>query len=239
MRKTLTNILAFSFFTLLFGSSMLLSGCIDGSGDIVKSNRNVSGFDKVVLNGSGNVIITQGNKEKVIVETDDNIIEFIETEVNGNTLYIGSTKSISPSKLNIYVYIKEIVGIKVKGSGDINAANSLKASNFTAAIEGSGDIGMDIKADAIQCEIYGSGDMKLSGNAHRLVCTIKGSGDAMLNDLKTDIAEISIYGSGDCKINVNSRLDVSVYGSGDVIFSGNPKELNQNISGSGDILKAK
>ena len=62
---------------------------VRGSGDVIVENRSVSGFDKVSVEGAGRVIITQGKKESLTVETDDNLMKYIKTEVTGDTLEIG------------------------------------------------------------------------------------------------------------------------------------------------------
>ena len=69
----------------------LLSACnaVRGSGDVVTETRAVSGFDQVSLSGQGELIVTQGDQESLEIEAEDNIIAVIETEVRGNTLYIG------------------------------------------------------------------------------------------------------------------------------------------------------
>ena len=64
---------------------------IKGSGNVVTEERDVSGFDRVALSGFGEVIITQGDKESLTVETDDNLMRYIETKVRGGTLELGFT----------------------------------------------------------------------------------------------------------------------------------------------------
>ena len=52
---------------------------VKGSGNVVTKERDVSGFDKVVVSGLGRVIVTQGDEESLTVETDDNLMQYIET----------------------------------------------------------------------------------------------------------------------------------------------------------------
>src|SRR5205085_3408273 len=53
-----------------------------GSGKIVTEKRNVSGFKGVDVGGDFQVEITAGKEFAVEIETDDNLLPLIETEVN-------------------------------------------------------------------------------------------------------------------------------------------------------------
>ncbi len=66
---------------LLIIGNLLITACglrtIQGSGDVITESRDVSGFDSVSLTGIGRVIITQGDKESLTIEADDNLLEYI------------------------------------------------------------------------------------------------------------------------------------------------------------------
>ena len=66
-------------------------GTIQGSGDVITESRDVSGFDSVSLSGIGRVIITQGDDESLTIETDDNLMKYITSEVRDGTLELGDT----------------------------------------------------------------------------------------------------------------------------------------------------
>ena len=64
-------------------------GWIRGSGNLITECRNISNIDRVELSGSGKVIITQSGEESLTVETDDNMMHYVCTEVRDRTLYLG------------------------------------------------------------------------------------------------------------------------------------------------------
>jgi len=74
---------------------LLLGACIcpvtRGSGKITTQSRDVSGFDQVSLGGSGELTITQGDKDSLTIEAEDNVMRRIETEVKGDTLFISQS----------------------------------------------------------------------------------------------------------------------------------------------------
>ena len=54
---------------------------ITGSGNVITESRDVSGFDGVSHTGIGRVIITQSDTESLTIEADDNLMEYITSEV--------------------------------------------------------------------------------------------------------------------------------------------------------------
>ena len=74
---------------------LLLSACsltvIEGSGSVVTEEREVGDFENITLESFGELIITQGDEPSLIIEADDNLMQYITTEVKGDTLHIGFT----------------------------------------------------------------------------------------------------------------------------------------------------
>ncbi|OGO16907.1 MAG: hypothetical protein A2Z14_01960 [Chloroflexi bacterium RBG_16_48_8] len=54
---------------------------IQGSRNIITEARDVGGFNRIELEGMGKVILTQGEEESLTIEADDNLMEYITTEV--------------------------------------------------------------------------------------------------------------------------------------------------------------
>ncbi|MBM2816259.1 MAG: hypothetical protein HW421_3021 [Ignavibacteria bacterium] len=237
----------FTFFGLFLIMVLMITtpGClpcisgIHGSGNIIRQDRNVAEFSKVVVEGQGDVIVKQGETQSVNIETDDNIMQYITTRVSGGVLTIDSDENISPKKLIIHLTMKNIEGLKIEGSGSIRNDSPIKTGKISLYIEGSGDIKLnDILADGIKAEISGSGDVKIGkGTCREMFLKISGSGEMNARECETDNCEASIYGSGTCHIAAKNLLEASIYGSGDIYYYGEPKQLKTSVSGSGSIIK--
>ena len=220
----------------------LLSACgfriIRGSGKLVTESRSVSNFDRVSLSGSGEVIITQSGAESLTVETDDNVIKYVTTEVRGGTLYLGfDTKeptSVSPTRLRFDLNVKDLVGLKISGSGDITAA-SLDTDRLEVGVSGSGDVQIDaLTTEEVEVTISGSGDVELAGEATGQDVTISGSGGFHAVGLEGETVDVTISGSGSATVWATESLDVRISGSGSVKYYGSPT-VNLSGSGSGKI----
>lgn len=223
---------------LVVGSS---TGCARGSGYVVSETRSVGEFDAVEVSGIGRLEIAQGPRTDLVVEADDNLLEYIETEVSGNTLSISVEYrglpfvTIDPSSTIIYrLTVPELSSVSLSGSGVI-FAESLDAEDLAVAISGSGSLEIeDLQAEYFSYNLSGTGTTALSGRADSLDVNISGSGRLDAGDLRTADAFIEISGSGRATVWVTDRLDVNIAGSGDVEYYGSPR-VDQNVTGSGDV----
>jgi len=210
-----------------------------GSGDLVTETREVSNYDSIALEGSGDVIVTQGGGESLIVETDDNLMEQVETEVRNGTLYLGfetdiDDRGFSPTRLIFTVGVDDLKGLSVSGSGNIES-DMIETDSLEATISGSGEILIgEVAADDVTGKISGSGKIDLAGVTATQDVTVGGSGNYRAGDLQSESAEVSVSGSGNATVWATETLDASISGSGSIDYYGNPS-VNQSTSGSGDV----
>ena len=217
-----------------------LNGCsaqsVKGSGNIIAESRQIPEFNQIRLEGQGKVALTQGNQSALEVTTDDNILPSIETEVKNGKLIISHEKgkNLRPTKLNYIITVKDLEGVSISGSGDINGNDEFNSDNFYADIAGSGDIAIKVSTNRLESNISGSGSIYLAGSTNSYDATITGSGDVDAFELRARDSSVVITGSGNCRISVADKLRAKITGSGDVLYKGYP-EIDQTITGSGSV----
>ncbi|MCC7208194.1 MAG: DUF2807 domain-containing protein [Anaerolineae bacterium] len=189
-----------------------------GSEKYIEETRDVSGFTGVKLEGSGVVVIEKGDTEGVAIETDDNIMPLIVTEVNGGVLRLGfkDNVSISTKRLMFTITAHDVTSFEILGSGAIAMAS--------------------LDAESVSVVIGGSGTVSLLGDAARQDIRIDGNGAFEGSNLGGQEATVTIGGSGTAFVNVSDRLDVKISGSGAVSYSSDPR-VTQEITGSGTVVK--
>lgn len=235
--KILLKTSLFSTFTV-FALAAGLSAKVIGSGNVTTETRNVSGFHSLDLLNSGNVIITQGDTEGLVIEAEDNILPLIETKVTENgELRIGfkPREEIHLTKPLVFrLAVKTLDNVVLSGSGDISS-KALKADQFALKLQGSGNVAVDhLETGAVTVAIDGSGDVKLAGKAASQSVSVNGSGDYDAAGLKTGAATVNVAGSGDCEVSASETLGINISGSGDVSYYGKPA-VTKHVSGSGDV----
>ncbi|MFZ6027125.1 MAG: head GIN domain-containing protein [Chloroflexota bacterium] len=246
---------------LLLALSLSACGMVRGSGRVIDEERSVGDFDKIMLAGIGEVILTQGEEISLKIEAEDNLMRYLKTEVHGDTLVLGTKEeyamlALQPTRpLKFYITVTDLEAITVAGSGDVYADTLLEVKGMALTVLGSGNIRLEqIETDDISVNITGSGEIEVDSlTSKALTTTISGSGECSLEgevtdqtvkitgsgsfwgrNLQSENASVLIAGSGDGEIHVRDDLDVNIIGSGNLRYTGSPR-LSQSISGSGDV----
>lgn len=210
---------------------------VRGSGDVVSEARDVTGFDEVVLQGSGTVRIEVTGTESLVIEAEDNLMDRLTSDVVSGRLELGVDGSISPTEEIVYmITAANLEGVTIAGSGDATA-DEVTGARFNTVVSGSGDIEVpSVEVDDVSVRITGSGSIVLSGDADELEVDISGSGVFEGLDLVTHTADVTVSGSGDALVNVTGTLDARVSGSGDIEYVGSPA-VDASTTGSGNIRR--
>lgn len=215
---------------------------IEGNGNMTTQTRSVSNYDEVALLGSMNVELVAGKEGKIKVEAEENLMEYILTEVEGGHLKISVEKgyNLQPSRnknIRITVPFESLDAVTLTGSGDIYSSDEIKSENFEVKMTGSGDIKLSLVSKNTHAGITGSGDITLRGNTGDFECKVTGSGDISAFDFKAERVKATVTGSGDIQVYASEEIRAKVPGSGDIEYKGNPKKEDFRTMGSGDITK--
>ena len=211
-------------------------GCIKGNGDVDSREFFLADFTGVKLEGVGDVYISYGTEQKVIVETDENLMELLETHVHDGLWTIDFDHCIKKiTELNIYITLPEIDRVILSGSGSIYGEDNFQGVDLEVILDGSGSIEFEFTGNNVDANLTGSGIIELFGATDFLDINLSGSGDVRAFEMPADECEVYISGSGDASVNVEDYLKVRISGSGDVLYKGFP-QLDVDITGSGSVL---
>lgn len=216
---------------------------IKGNGKVVTIERSTADYDEVAVSGWFDVYLVNGNEGMLTIKGEENLLEYLITEVKDDKLVIKPKKGyyLSPSSwksggIEVTVPVENIRDVSLSGSGDIVGQTKLKADLFKTSMSGSGDITLEIEANDLDVSMSGSGDIVLKGRAEDLKVSISGSGDVKAYELDAVNVDATVSGSADIKVSVSGTLKARVSGSGDIYYRGNPA-VESKTSGSGDVTK--
>lgn len=211
--------------------------CLEGEGDIETRNLDLSRIEGVSVGGSTKVYIKRGNRQRVEVKGQPNILDELETNVDGGVWDIGFDRCLrNYEAVEVYLTVPELSSAKVSGSGYVELEDRFRAREFDAAVSGSGDIKGKVDTEVLTSRISGSGTIELSGAAKEQDVRISGSGKHYAYDLRSDRVNVGVSGSGRAQVRAKDELDVNISGSGRVYYKGNP-DTNLDVSGSGKVIK--
>lgn len=240
--KTHIITLTLFFITITTANAQFWNKRIKGNGNYITKNRTVESFNTLKLAGAFDVELIKKNEGSIKINTDENLIPYIITEVKNNILKIRFKKGYSYKSrkgVKIKVGFNNLKEASLSGSGDIYCKNVIKTNHFKTAVAGSGDIELIVNTQTTEAKIAGSGDIELEGNTDNFKVAIAGSGDVSAYKLKANTVHVRIAGSGDVETNVVNEIHGKIAGSGDINYKGNPETVKLKSSGSGDINRVK
>lgn len=215
---------------------------ISGNKEVTNQTRSVGNYDRIAVTGMMDVQLVAGSEGRIDLEAESNLMEYIETEVNGGQLKISVKKGINlePSRnypIKIVVPFEDLDAVTLTGSGHIKNSDVIKARSFKVNVTGSGNMNLNLDVEELEGFVTGSGDVKLQGNSRNFHCSVTGSGDFLGYDLRAERVKASVTGSGDIELTVQDELEARISGSGDIKYRGNPNKENFKTSGSGSVSK--
>jgi uncharacterized protein YxeA len=211
---------------------------VKGDGNVVKKERTATPFDGIRVSTGIDVFLKQGDKENIAVEADENLHEYILTEVKNGVLHVYTDANIREAKMKrVYVTMKEVKSLNTSSAGDLIGETPVKGQDIEISASSAGNIRLEIFAAKVEVNISSSGDVSLSGEAETLKADLSSAGDLEASNLKVKSADVSVSSAGDARVNVSERINARASSAGDITYRGDPKYVDAYASSAGGIHK--
>jgi hypothetical protein len=212
---------------------------ISGNGNVVKETRDISGFTGVHLSSGIDVLLSEGDEFKVVVEADENLLEVIETELKGNILEVGTDRvNIRSAKSKkVHVTLPRLETLKISSAGDCDGQTLFHCGNLDLEVSSAGDLLLEVEADRIDLNISSSGDARLSGRVGEFNVSLSSAGDLYAFDLEADVVDVDVSSAGDARVNARKEISMNVSSAGDIYYTGDAEVLRSSKSSAGDIIR--
>jgi hypothetical protein len=201
---------------------------------VVVETRDVTGFGRIDLAGEGTVAVSLGGEPSVTIETDDNLMEYVEATVSDDTLTLRTVGEgafdIDPTDSVVWrVTVPSLVDVAVSGAGSVDVPG-FSGERLDVAIGGVGDITLPgLAVDTLAVVVDGVGTITADGTADSVDVTQSGVGIIDLSGVETAAAAVLITSTSDVAIWATERVEISGDGLGSISVYGSP-----TISGGGD-----
>lgn len=213
----------FALLTLLL-PLLAAAGChhgyraeVQGNGKRVVQKRQVASFASISTNGAFNVEVTCQKDLSVEVEGDENILELVSTDVEGNILRLSNSKNYSSSEpVRVKISVPNLEGLSVNGAGQFD-------------IKG-------ISNDKFEIDSNGAPSIVASGTTKLIDIGANGAGKIDTANLHAARAKVDARGVAKVDLDVSDQLDVEVSGPASVTYKGNPA-INKTINGPGKVTR--
>lgn len=232
----------FCFVTIIFlaGACTCTTNTSDRSIDLTTEDRSISEFSELSVQGVFNLYLSQGNKESMRIEADEETMGKIITRNVGDKLTIELEEGIElfdREEINIYLTITDLESFEFEGVGNIKTEEVLKLKDLELRGDGVGNTMLELEADRIDAEFNLVGNVTLSGKVETIDLNNNGLGNVDASDLKAQFMTLNSNGIGNVEVYSEKEISITANGIGKVTYDGNAEVKNLNRSGIGKVEK--
>jgi hypothetical protein len=212
---------------------------IDGSGAITVVNRPLADFSSIEMNVVGDIKLISGAAVACSISVDDNIHQYIQTEVSGNRLVISKPNTISLQNydLTITLVMTDLETIELNGVGTVASMNQFVADEVSVTATGVASLNLSLNVDRLTTMGSGVTAWNLIGAAGKHTCSMESNALISAFDFLTDTTVIVLEGIGNAEVTAFDHLNATIAGSGSVYYKGNPS-ISTTITGTGQVIDA-
>lgn len=197
---------------------------IEGSGNVITKDIPVTSFNDLTSQGVFSLKLSQGDKESVKIEAEDNLIELITVKNEGNSLKIEMKKDVninSKKGMKVYVTFKSLKNMDLSMVGSTSSDEQLKFSDLKFKNQSVGSVNLDMALQTLHLENQSVGSLKLRGKAENAVIKSNSVGSVQAGDFVVQKMEIDNNGVGGATVNAEQELKVNDSFLGKVNNKGN------------------
>lgn len=210
--------IVFAIIVLAISAFAIGKPTIEGNEKVVKEERTIDEFTKVAVSSGIDLYLTQGDQDKLVLEVDENLLEYIKTEVKNGKLRIYTEKNIKKAKsLKAHLTFKSLEYIGGSSGSDIYAEDG-------------------IKADEMDVDMSSGSDMKIKLTANKAEFNMSSGSDAIVNFEGKELEIDASSGSDlDIKTTKLDNIDIDLSSGSDVKLEGSAGKMILNASSGSDL----
>jgi hypothetical protein len=210
------SILFISALSLLFSSASKAQNdreTIEGNGKLVTRDVPVKSFSELKANGVYELKLTQGDKETVRIEADENLQEYFTVTNEGSKLIINTEKLRDKNlkgkvKMKVYISFKNLKNLEIATVGSVQSENQLAFDDLDFKNKSVGNVNLNLTANKFNMENKSVGNVELSGKAEDATVKNNGVGSLDASDFIVQTMDIENSGVGNAAVNAQKTLKV-------------------------------
>jgi hypothetical protein len=199
--------------------------------------KDYTGFDKVALGNAFTVDISQGESFSVVLNVGDNLVEYLEVSMEGDTLKIGLKEGgdIIRGRKNAEITMPELTSLSLSGSSDGTITGFKSTQVLEVSLSGDSSLQGEVEAGDTSFNVSGGSRATLSGSGQNLTVAAGGGSTVDLSKFSTSDANVSAGGDSEVTVNTSGKLDAQADGNSTVYYLGNPTLGTINSTGSSEV----
>jgi hypothetical protein len=192
-------------------------GGVKGSGNVANEKRNVADFKAIEVGGVFDVEVVSQKEFSVEVEADDNLLQFVKTEVRNGVLEISTEgkRISSKSRLRVRISAPDVERLEVSGASKLSLAN--------------------LKNESLTVNASGASKVSVNGETRNLRVELSGASKLDAESLSAINANVDGSGASSASVKVAGDLKADLSGASKVTYTGSPRNLEKSTSGASSV----
>lgn len=214
---------------------------IKGNGNIERSERKLSGFDGLQSCCSMEITVRLGQKHRVEIEADENILPYVTAEVSQGMLQFRIQKgvAVAPSqKIKVFVSMPSLQNLEASSSSKTIVEGICKSDQLRIDISSSAKVDLHFEGRELLVEGSSSSRLELRGQAEQTHIDVSSSCQVVGNNFTSRKLRMDGSSSSRVELQVTEELRAEVSSSAKLIYGGDPTKVFTDVNSSGKVQKS-
>jgi hypothetical protein len=238
MKKNVLKTELAAILLLLFSLGVMAQ---NGNRNVITQTRDLATFDGLNVTAIFKVIFTQGEPQSIKIETDENLVDKVITEVNGGILTLSTRGSINnPTKINVYITAKDLKSLDMSGASKFTSTNKINTPKLKIELSGISAATLSSDAAVVNCDLSGVSKLDLEGSGDQLTADISGTAKLIASKFEVKDVKVEVSGVGTATVNATKSIDLDASGASNIKYlpHDNLEVKNKDVSGAARISKS-
>lgn len=223
---------------------LALTGCnlvegLTGSGTVVSQTYDFTDFDELDFGHAFNATITQGDAYSVVVRVDDNLVDRLLVEQEGNRVRISLQPStlVTRATMEAEITMPRLSRLNAGGASQVQLNGMETGDNLIAEASGASRIHGDVVVADVELEASGASNISLAGSGANVQANASGASTIDLEEFTALDAQTEASGASTVIVNIDGILDADASGGSNVYYVGDPQMGDIRTSGASNVSR--
>lgn len=223
------------------GNKELPNGVFDREAHQVKAGEiqrefDTEDFDALNISGNFDIRIVKGDQYKVVLTGQEEAINNASVEADGSTLTASCNKSSSP--LGLYISLPTLEDVNLSGN-NIAQISGFEQDEMRIDLSESCSVQAQLLVENMELSLSGSSALTLTGKAQKTTANLSDATVLAATGFETEEMEADLSGSAQAEVFVSNDLNAQTTAASTLRYKGEPKKLQLDKNGAGNIEAIK
>jgi hypothetical protein len=232
--------------TALIGLPFFLNSCDNLSTIVPKDNItrhefSYADYDRIETESAFTIYLSfSDTDEKIIIETNDNLHQYIQVEQVSGALKIAVQDNINisgSSTLNAYITTKHVTVYSASEASRFIVSDPISSNDANIFLAGASSFTGELKVENLTADLSDASKLIINGNTDSF--DLNATGASLIEDYEfiTKYLDLNLSDASNASLTVIENMDVVVSGASTLRYKGEGTISSQNIKGGSSITK--